>query len=75
MLFSVPRVSRLKILGVTFSSNLRRDEHFETILCKAAKRVILIRNLCRAKLPVSLIMSAYVAFVRSILLFVFSNLL
>ena len=35
------------------------------------KRVFLIRNLCRAKLPVSLILSAYVAFVRSILLFSF----
>ena len=31
----------------------------------------MIRNLCRAKLPVSLIVSAYVAFVRSILLFSF----
>ena len=31
---SLPRVSRLKILGVTFSSNLRWDEHFETFCVK-----------------------------------------
>ena len=67
----LPRVSFLKILGVTFSNDLKWNKHFESVLTKATKRVFLIRNLCRAKTPVSLIVSAYIAFVRSILLFSF----
>lgn len=55
MLFSLMMVFSSKCFlfedfGVTLSSNVRRDAHFENVLSKAAKGVFLIRNLCRAKL-------------------------
>ena len=69
--FSLPVVSELKILGVTFSSTLKWNAHLEDVIRKASQRIFIIRNLKRSACPPKLIFNAHVAFIRSVLLYAF----
>jgi hypothetical protein len=67
----LPSVTSIQLLGVTFSSNLKWNDHISKSLCKASKRIFLLRNLRRAGCPPGLIFKAYTAFIRPILLYAF----
>jgi hypothetical protein len=64
-------VSTLSFLGVTFSSDLKWNFHFESAVRKACKRIFIIRNLCRSGCPADLVFKCYTAFIRSVFLFGF----
>lgn len=64
-------VSTLSFLGVTFSSDLKWNFHFESAVRKACKRIFIIRNLCRSGCPADLVFKCYTAFLRSVFLFGF----
>ena len=42
--FSLPQVDDLKILGVTFSANLKWNSHLEDVMRKAFQRMYIVRN-------------------------------
>ena len=69
----LPEVDQLKLLGVTFCSNLKWNYHVQNIVAKASKRIFIIRNLKRAGCPPGLIFRAYVAFIRSVLLYAYPS--
>lgn len=69
----LPEVGELKLLGVTFCTDLKWNSHVHNIICKASKRIFIIRNLKRAGCPSDLIFRAYVAFIRSVLLYAFPS--
>ena len=60
-------VSHAKILGLTVSSDLKWTVHVEKIVSKATKRLYLITQLKRAKVPIEDIIQIYCACIRSIL--------
>ena len=60
-------VSHAKILGLTVSSDLKWTAHVEKIVSKATKRLYLITQLKRAKVPTEDIIQIYCACIRSIL--------
>jgi hypothetical protein len=66
-----PSVSSLKILGITFSSDLRWDSHFQEVARKASKRVYVIRNLRRSGCPKEAMLRVYQATIQSLLLYGF----
>ena len=68
---SLPSCSSLPLLGVVFSNDLRWNDHVHSIVKKASRRIFLIRNLKRAGCSASVMFSAYVAFIRSVLLYCF----
>lgn len=67
----LPNVCDLKILGVTFSSSLKWNCHLQEVIRKASQRIFIVRNLKRSDCPSQLIFRAYVAFIRSLLLYAF----
>ena len=67
----LPAVKSLKLLGVTFTSDMKWNQHIDNILTKASKRVFILRNLKRAGCPSNLTARAYCAFIRSIILYAF----
>ena len=69
----LPQVETAKILGVFLSSDLSWNAHISYIVSKASHRVFIIRNLKRSACSSELIFRAYVAFVRSILLYTFPS--
>jgi len=69
--FSLPIVDNLKILGVTFSSNLKWNTHLNDVIRKASQRIFILRNLKRSSCPPKLIFNSYVVFIRSVLLYAF----
>ncbi len=66
-------VSSLRLLGVTFSSDLTWNVHVEEIVKKCYRRFFILRNLKRASCPPFLIHRCYVLFIRSLLLYSFSS--
>lgn len=64
-------VSSVFILGVCFSSDLKWNLHFDSVVKKVSKRWYLIYNLVRAGSPPNLLIRAYFAYVRSLLLYSF----
>jgi len=66
-----PSVSSLKILGITFSSDLRWDYHFQEVARKASKRVFIIRNLRRSGCPEEAMLRVYQAMIQPLLLYGF----
>lgn len=64
-------VSKVSILGVCFSSDLKWNLHIDSIVKKASKRWYLIYNLVRAGSPPDLLIRAYFAYIRSLLLYCF----
>ena len=67
----LPRVSSLRILGVTISDNLRWNNHIESVLKRSNKRVYLIRNLKRAACPPPAMLLAYNSIIRPLLLYAY----
>ena len=67
----MPQVDDLKILGVTFSTNLKWNSLLEDVIRKASQRMYIVCNLKRSACPSKLISTAYVAFIRSVLLYAF----
>lgn len=68
---SLPTQSSLPVLGVRFSDNFKWNVHVQNIIKKASRRIFLIRNLKQAGCSSSVMYSAYVAFIRSVLLYCF----
>lgn len=68
---TLKNVSCVSLLGVIFSSNLTWNLHFDRIVKKASKRIYLMYNLVRAGCPSELLIRAYVAYIRSIMLYSF----
>jgi hypothetical protein len=68
----LPQVPTLRILGVTFSQDLRWNTHVDNVLKKANKRIYFIRNLKRAGCPHSTILMVYNSVIRSQLLYAYS---
>lgn len=64
-------VTNVTILGVVFSSDMKWNLYFDNIVKKASKRMYLFYNLIRAGCPSSLLLQAYLAYVRSVLLYCF----
>ena len=62
-------VSSLRLLGVIFSSDVSWNLHVESIVLKATKRLYIMYNLRRSGCPAGLMYKSYVAFIRSLLLF------
>lgn len=74
---TLPNVSTFPLLGVVFSSDLKWNVHVNRTIKKASRRIFIIRNLKRAGCSSSVMYSAYVAFIRSVLLYcypVFCNI-
>lgn len=71
--FVIPNVDELKILGVIFASNLKWNAHIRYVVSKASRRIFLIRNLKRSDCPDMLTFNAYVAFLRSVLLYAYPS--
>ena len=65
---TINAVSSLRLLGVTFSSDLSWNEHFSLIASKCFKRFYILRNLKRAKASNQLLYKCYVAFIQSLML-------
>lgn len=64
----IPPTTSLKILGVTFSNNLRWDVHFDIVTKKACKRLYIIRNLKRAGMDSLSLFRVYCALIRPVLI-------
>ena len=65
----LPTVNEVKILGVTFSSNLLWNSHICNQVKKASKRIFIIRNLKRAGCDKKVLFNVYKALLRSVLLY------
>jgi len=68
---TLKNVSCVSLLGVIFSSNMTWNLHFDRVVRKASKRIYLMYNLVRAGCPSELLIRAYVAYIRSIMLYSF----
>ena len=62
-------VSSVRLLGVTFSSDLSWNDHFSSVITRCYKRFFILRNLKRAKCSPFLLHKCYIAFIRSIMLY------
>jgi len=67
----ISNVTSLKLLGVTFSSDLTWNYHVSDIVSRCYRRLYILRNLKRANCPPHIIYKCYVAFIRSVLLYCF----
>ena len=64
----------MSILGVRFSSDLKWNLHFDSVLKKVSKQWYIIYNLVRSGSPPNMLIRAYFAFIRSRLLHSFPTL-
>ena len=62
----VESVKQLKLLGVTFSSNLSWESHVRDVVSKCARRMYIIR-LVKGLVPTSLLIDIYFCLIRSLL--------
>ena len=62
-------VKDVSILGVKLSSDLKWNMYFDIVVKKASKRMYPFYNLVRSGCPAHLFLQAYVAYVRSVLLY------
>jgi hypothetical protein len=69
---AIETVSSLRLLGITFSSNLSWNDHFSVMSSKCFKRFFILRNLKRAKCSPDLLFKCYSSFIRSLMLYGFS---
>jgi hypothetical protein len=65
------QVTSLPFLGVTFSSDLGWNAHFDNVINRASKRIFLMRNLRKSGCSKKVMIRAYVAFIRPILLYAY----
>ena len=61
----------IKLLGVRFSDDMRWNDHIVDVIKKVSKRMYILRNLriIDNHCPVGIMKMAYVAFIRSVLLY------
>ena len=64
-------VSSFRLLGVTFSNDMKWNLHIESIVKRARRRFYAIYHLRRSDCPTTLMFRFYVSFIRSVLLFAF----
>ena len=57
----------VKLLGVTISNNLTRQDHIDQVIKKASKHIYLLIQLKRAKVPLNEIQLFYTSCTRSVL--------
>jgi len=63
-------VSRsVKILGVTFSDNLKWNVHVDNVVRKASQRIFILRNMKRSGCDSQTLYNIYAALIRSVLLY------
>ena len=67
------KVENFVFLGVIFASNLKWNLQVQHIIKKASKRIFIIRNLRRAGCSVDVMITSYIAFIRSILTYAFPS--
>ena len=63
----IETVQSHKVLGLTIQSNLKWNDHINSIVTKASKRLCIIRILCRNGVPVEYLIEIYFALIRSVL--------
>ena len=63
----IETVQSHKVLGLTIQSNLKWNEHINSVVSKASKRLYIIRALCRNGVPVEDLIEIYFALIRSVL--------
>ena len=62
-------VTEVSILGVIVCDDLKWNTHFNSIVKKASRRICSMYNLIRSGCPPKLLFRAYVAYIRSLLLY------
>ena len=62
-------VSSLNFLGVCVSNDFKWNSHFDTIICKAAKRIFILRNLRRSDCPADIMWKVYESLLRSLFIY------
>ena len=65
----IPTVSSLKLLGITISEDLRWSAHFRNVIAKVSKRLFVIRFLRRSGAPPAILLKAYNALIRPVMLY------
>jgi hypothetical protein len=63
----LPSVTSIKTLGVTFTNNLRWDEHCKDVHKRASKRIFAIRNLKRSGCDIQSMLKVYRQTIQSLL--------
>ena len=64
----IKTVQSHKVLGLTIQSNLKWNDHINSIVTKASKRLYIIRILRRNDVPVEDLIEIYFTLIRSVLL-------
>jgi hypothetical protein len=64
----VERVDKFKLLGMELQSNLKWNNHVETVKQKANRQVYILRECRKANLPVEVGITLYKSNIRSIFL-------
>ena len=71
--FVLPVVSSIRLLGVTFTDDLRWNSHIHNVLSKCNKRIFLLRNLKRSGCSSSIVLNVYNLVIRPIILYAYSS--
>ena len=66
---NITTTSCVKLLGVTFSEDMRWNTHITNVIKKASRRLYVLYNLKHANCPTDMMYKVYVALIRSILLY------
>ena len=69
----LPHTSSISLLGATLADDLKWNAHIEKVLCKASRRLYILRNLKRSNCPPSLILHVYNCVIRSVLLYAYPS--
>ncbi len=59
-----------KVLGLVIQNNLKWNDHIESVVSKASKRLYIIRTLQRGGVPAEDLLTIYFALIRSVLEYV-----
>ena len=70
---TLQEVKTMRLLGVTFSHDLKFNSHVMNILKKASSRMFVLCNLKRAKCPAPILWQTYTALIQSVLLFAYPS--
>jgi hypothetical protein len=66
---SIPTVKSVKILGVTFSEDMRWNLHVDSVIRKACRRIYVIRNLKRSGIDSCTLFHVYRSLIRSVIIY------
>jgi ribonuclease P/MRP protein subunit RPP40 len=64
-------VTRVLLLGVVFSADMKWSDHVNKVVSKASRRLYILCNLAKSRCPPSTILQVYNACIRSILLYAY----